>query len=229
MCVRERFGAMGTRLRSWLGPWCVECFSISLHSRSSSVHSDCSLLQRSGIHTRTNKPVQTHTRHAHRQIGCCAEVQAVTRRWTDAGVTISIGLSVGNNTLAGFSHETALTREATLKWSIHYLQITPCSGVCVSACLCLWVHILPLHVRECCRGAVGWCQCHHQLWDKMFSPKVTSSSLFSFLSCYNEAAIQNTMQTSMLEHLLQSLGCFVFPLFYGLFRLLVYFGLPQSC
>lgn len=50
-----------------------------------------------------------------------------------------------------------------------------------------------------------------------------------FSSRYNEAAIQNTMQTSMLEHLLQSLGCFVFPLFYGLFLLLVYFGLPRSC
>lgn len=53
---------------------------------------------------------------------------------------------MGNNTLAGFSHETALTREATLKWSIHYLQITPCSRVRarvhVCVCGCTYSHYM---------------------------------------------------------------------------------------
>lgn len=92
--------------------------------------------------------MRTRTLHANRQIGRCAGVQAVTRKWRDAGVTISIGLSVGNNTLAEFSHKTVLTREATLRWSIHYLQITPCSSVCACVHLCLWVHVFPLHVRQ---------------------------------------------------------------------------------
>lgn len=89
-----------------------------------------------GTHLHTNK--SRHTRHANSQIGRFAGVQAVTRKWTDAGVTISIGLSVGNNTLAGFSHETLLTRGATLKWSIHYLQITPwsCVRARVNVCVC---------------------------------------------------------------------------------------------
>ena len=223
-------------LRSWLGPWCVECFSISLLSLlSSTVHTDYSLPQRSRTHTHTHNKqhTHTHTRHAHSQIGSCAVVQAVTRRWTDAGVTISIGLRVGNNTLAGFSHETALTREATLKWSIHYLQITPCSCVCMCMFVFVRVHAPITCYREpVCTAGKQWVgitaiinseiKCSH------LRSQVQICFLF-FLACYNEAPVQNTMQTSMLEHLLQSLGCFVFPLFYGSFLLLVYFGLPQPC
>lgn len=133
----------GHVLRSWLGPWCVKGFSISLLSLlSSTVHSnylDPRGLGYTLVHMQLQTDWRTCTGHANSQIGRCAVAQAVTRKWKDAGVTISIGLSGGNNTLAGFSHETVLTREATLKWSIHYLQITPCSSVC--ACVYMFVFV----------------------------------------------------------------------------------------
>lgn len=103
------------------------------------------------MHRYTQTVTDTHTRACAR----CKQSDRtlcwdVTRKWRDAGVTISIGLSVGNNTLAGFSHETMLTREATLKWSIHYLQITLCSSIC--ACVYMFVfvgaHILIICQRE---------------------------------------------------------------------------------
>lgn len=197
---------MGTCLLQLIRPLvCLLDFSISfLGFLSSTVHSDFPLPQRYGMHkhTKTNRHTGTHTCHAHSQIGR-AGVQAVTRSWTDAGLTISIGLSVGNNTLAGFRHETVLTREATLKWSIHYLQITLCSrvcmcvGVCVCLCGCTYTHYMLERACFCYKGAVGWCQCHHQLWDEMFSPKVTSSSLFPFFS----PAIMRQQYRTLCRHL----------------------------
>lgn len=88
---------------------------------------------------------------------------------------------------------------------------------CVLVCGCAYSHYTLERAWCCCRGAAWQCQCHHQLGDKMFSPEVTSSHLFSFFfslpPCYNEAAIQSTMQTSTREDVLQSHGCFVFLLF----------------
>lgn len=81
-------------------------------------------------------------------------VQALTSRWGDARVPMSIGLSIANNTLAGFRYETVLTMEAALMHSICLLQITRSAALQ----LCVCAHVLnPL----CLRGS------YFLLWERV--------------------------------------------------------------
>lgn len=87
-----------------------------------------------------------------------------------------------------------LTREATLKWSIHYLQITQCSCVCM--CVFVGAHA-PITCWSQSVVAAG------EQWDgvsAIINSEIKCSHLrsqvrvcFLFFSCYNEAAIQNTI------------------------------------
>lgn len=88
-------------------------------------------------------------------------------------------------------------------------------------CACLWVRILPLHVRKSlmllqgCSAAMSVSSSARRqnvlTWGHKFT--FVFFFLFSLPPCYNEAAIQSTMQTSMREDVLRSHGCFVFLLF----------------
>lgn len=88
---------------------------------------------------------------------------------------------MGNNTLARFSHKTALTREATLKWNISYLQITEGSSVSVCVSGCFWPEDSHYTSENqfLLQGCAGRVSVPLSLCDKMFLPGVTSSS-FSF-------------------------------------------------
>lgn len=71
---------------------------------------------------------------------------------------------------------------------------------CVLVCGCAYSHYTLERAWCCCRGAARRCQCHHQLGDKMFSPEVTSSHLFSFFFLYPPAIMRQQFR-ALCRHL----------------------------
>lgn len=126
-----------------------------------------------------------------------------------------------------------LTSEATLQlavWGIYCLQIK------LSSCTCLYMTVFvashtPMYRRDnfYCMGAVANVAA-------IINSVIKCSHLRSQVQvCFLPPPAVMRQQHSRLCRLslpkqrVQSLGCVVSPPFYGLFLLLVYFGLPQPC